>query len=326
MQLPCSGMKKALIVLAAIGFALVAQAQTEPYPSRVVRIIVPFPPGSTVDILARTIGQGYSDQLKQSFIVENRPGASGNIGTGLAAKSDPDGYTLLIASVNLVVNPMIYPQVPYEPADFAPLGMVATTANVLVVSPEFAAGSARELIALAKANPGKFNYASSGVGTTVHLSAELFSQMAGIKIVHVPYKGPVEMLNDVMSGRVDLTFANLASVLRLVRAGKLKALGVTTAQRHASLPDLPTIQEQGLSGYEAAAWFGLLARAGTPRPVIGRLSEVLVRTLKADETRKRLNDIGIEPATSSPEQFAAQLKDETIKWAEIIRISGAKAN
>jgi tripartite-type tricarboxylate transporter receptor subunit TctC len=326
MQFPCAGIKKALIALAAIGFALAAQAQTEPYPSRVVRIIVPFPPGSTVDILARTIGQSYSDELKQSFIVENRPGAGGNIGIGFAAKTEPDGYTLLIASVNLVVNPMIYSHVPYDPADFAPIGMVATTANALVVRPEFPANSARDLIALAKASPGKYNYASSGTGTAVHLSAELFNNMAGIKIVHVPYKGPVEMLNDVVSGRVDLTFANLASVLRLVRAGKLKALAVTSARRHPSLPDVPTVEEQGLAGYEAIAWFGLLSRTGTPKPIIDKLSQVLVATLKADETRKRLSNIGIDPDSSTPEQFASRMKSETAKWAEIIRISGAKVN
>lgn len=326
MHLSGACMKKMLISLVVSGFTLVAQAQTDPYPSRVVRIIVPFPPGSTVDILARIIGQSYSEQLNQSFIVENRPGASGNIGTGLAAKSEPDGHTLLIASINLVVNPMIYPEVPYDPADFAPIGMVATTANALVVNPDFAAGSVKELIALAKAKPGKLNYGSSGVGTAVHLSAELFNHMAGVKIVHVPYKGPVEMLNDVMSARVDLTFANLASVMRLVRAGKLKALGVTTVQRHPSLPDVPTIHEQGLAGYAAIPWFGLLTRAGTPKPIVDKLSAGLIATLKADETTKRLNNIGIDPATSTPQQFAAQLNDETAKWANIIRISGAKAN
>jgi len=316
-------------VLVVVGFVLAVagavHAQTEPFPTRPVRIVVPFPPGSTVDILARAIGQSFSEELGQPFVIDNRPGASGNIGMTYVAKSAPDGYTLLVASVNLVVNPALYSSIGYDPQkDFAPISMIATTANVLVVNPGVQANSVKELIALAKESPGKLNYGSSGVGTTLHLSGELFNRMAGTKIVHVPYKGPVEMLNDVIAGRVDLTFANMSSALRLAQSGKLKPLAVTSAHRHPSLPDVPTVAEEGLVGYEAIAWFGLLAPGGTPRPIIEKLNTVLVTTLNADALRARLSKAGIDAASTTPEQFAAQLKMEAAKWTELVRLSGAK--
>lgn len=319
--------KRTVLALVSFGlaFASAVHAQTEPFPSRAVRIVVPFPPGSTVDILARTIGQSFSEELGQPFVIDNRPGASGNIGMAFVAKSAPDGYTLLVASVNLVVNPALYSSVGYDPEkDFAPISMIATTANVLVVNPGVRASSVKELIALAKESPGKLNYGSSGVGTTLHLSGELFNRMADVKIVHVPYKGPVEMLTDVVAGRVDLTFANMSSALRLAQSGKLKPLAVTSAHRHPSLPDVPTIAEQGLTGYEAIAWFGLLAPGGTPRPIIEKLNSHLVATLKTDAVRERLSKAGIDALSTTPEQFAAQLKSEAAKWTELVRLSGAK--
>ena len=316
-----------LCVLAGIGFALASVAHAQIYPSHPVRIVVPFPPGSTVDILARTVGQGLTDGLKQNFIADNRPGAGGNIAGNLVAKSAADGYTLLVATINLAINPALYSNLPYDPLkDFAPISTIGSTINVLVVNPSFPAASVKELIALAKANPGKLNFGSPGKGTAVHLSGELFNSMAGVKMVHIPYKGPVEVLNDILAGRLDLTFANLPTALTFIRAGRLKALGVTSAQRHPSLPEVPTIAEEGLPEYEATAWFGMLAPVGTPRPIITKLNSLLVAILKTPEVKTRLDNVGIDTATSTSEQFAAHLRNETVKWAKIIKSAGVKAD
>src|ERR1043166_217104 len=282
---------KTLLTVSALGLALAGMGQAQDYPVRPVRIVVPFPPGSTVDILARTVGQKLFEASRQNFIADNRPGAGGNIATSIVAKSQPDGYTLLIATINLAINPALYSRLPYDPVrDFAPISLLGSTANALVVNPGFPAASVKELIALAKANPGKFNYGSPGSGTAVHLSGELFNHLAGVKIVHVPYKGPVEVLNDIVAGRLDMMFANLPTALPFVRAQKLRALGVTSAQRHASMPEVPTIAEQGLAGYEAIAWFGLLAPSGTPQAIVAKLNGLLVQILDAGDVKDRLNN------------------------------------
>ena len=324
-----AGLKTSIrwLILALFGLAFAGIVQAETYPIRPVRIVVPFPPGSTVDILARTIGQSLTAELKQNFIADNRPGAGGNIAGNLVAKSAPDGYTLLIATINLAINPSLYSELSYDPIrDFATISMIGTTTNVLVVNPSFPASSVKELISAAKANPGKFNFGSSGSGTAVHLSGELFNYMAGVKIVHVPYKGPVEALNDIAAGRLDMMFANLATALPFMRSGKLKPLGVTSTERDPLIPELPTIAEQGVAGYEATAWFGILAPSGTPTLIISRLNNLIVSTLKTSEVRSRLGNAGIEPRSSTPSQLAAHLASETAKWARVIKISGAKAD
>jgi tripartite-type tricarboxylate transporter receptor subunit TctC len=284
-----------------------------------------LPPRGTTDILARIVGQGLSVEFGQSVVIENRAGAGGNIGGQVAAKAAPDGYTLFMGTVGTqAINASLYKKMPFDPIkDFAPITRVANVPNLLVANPAQPFKSVAELIAYAKANPGKVNFASSGNGTSIHLSGELFKTMAKVQMVHVPYKGSAPAVTDLMGNQVGIMFDNLPSVIQHVRSGKLRPLAVTTAKRSPELPDVPTIAESGLPGYEATSWFGLLAPAGTPAAVIGKLNSAIVKVLAQPDVRKRISDQGAEVYSETPEQFAAFIQAEGIKWGKVVRDSGA---
>ena len=307
------------------GAAPVAFAQSG-YPSRSVRLVVPFPPGGTTDILARAAAQKLTEVLGQQVIVDNRPGAGGNIGAELVAHAPPDGYTLLMGTVGThAINASLYSKMPYDHIkDFAPVILVAGVPNVLVVTPSLPVNSVQELIAYAKANPGKLNFASSGNGTSIHLSGELFKSLTGVTMTHVPYKGSALALTDLVGGQVQLMFDNLPSSLAFIKAGKLRALAVTSATRAAALPDVPTMVEAGVPGFEATAWFGILAPAGTPRDVVTRLNGEVAKWLASPEAREKLMAQGAIAAGGSPEDFAHHIAAETTKWAKVVKESGAK--
>jgi tripartite-type tricarboxylate transporter receptor subunit TctC len=308
-------------------FATLSYAQA-PYPTKPIRIVVPFPAGGATDILARAAAQRLTEAWGQSVVVDNRPGAGGNIGAELVAKSAPDGYTLLMGTVGThAINASLYAKMPYDHVkDFAPVILVAGVPNVLVVNPAVPANSVQELIAYAKANPGKLNFASSGAGTSIHLSGELFKVMAGVQMMHVPYKGSAPALQDLIGGQVQLMFDNLPPSLPQIKAGKLRALGVTSASRASALPDTPTIAESGLTGFEASSWFGLLAPAGTPPAVIGRLNGEIATWLGTPEAKEKLLALGANAAGGTPEDFAKHIAAETAKWAKVVKESGAKVD
>ncbi len=312
----------------ALAFAAVTAAQA-PYPNHPVRVVVPFPAGGTTDILARAASQKLTEALGQPFVVENRGGAGGNIGADLVAKSPPDGYTLLMGTVGThAINPSLYQKMPYDHVkDFVPVVLVAGVPNVLVVNPSLPVKSVQELIAYAKANPGKVNFASSGSGTSIHLSAELFKTMAGVSMQHVPYKGSAPALADLAGGQVDLMFDNLPSALPLIKAGKLRAIAVTSQQRASALPDVPTIAESGLPGFEATSWFGLLAPAGTPRDAIAKVNGEVAKWLATPEAKEKLaSQGGIVGNGLTPEDFSRHIASETTKWQKVVKESGAKVD
>ena len=300
-----------------------AEAQT--YPTRPIRVLIQFAPGGAPDLIARTLGQKLTESWGQQVIVDSRPGAGGNIAVEVAARSIPDGYTLIVASPTIVINPSLYRNVSWDPIrDFAPLTLAGTLPNMLMVHPSLPARTVKEFIALARARPGQLSYSTSGVGTSVHLAGELFKVMAGIDIVHVPYKSGAQAMTAVIAGEVPLTFGS-SSALSQVRAGKLIALGMTTPKRWAGLPDVPTIAESGLPGYEVVNWFGVLAPAGTPADITARLSHELIRILKLPDVQERLGRQSIDVSAMSAAQFGAYLRSEMAKWAKVIRVSGARA-
>ncbi len=299
----------------------------EDYPTRPIRLVVPFPAGGTTDILAREVGDRLSRSLGQSVVVDNRPGAAGNIGADLVAKSAPDGYTLLMGTVGThAINPSLYTRMPYDHVkDFVPIVLVAGVPNVLEVTPSLPVNSVADLIKLAKEKPGQLNFASSGSGTSIHLSGELFKTMAGVDMTHVPYKGSAPALTDLMGGQVQLMFDNLPSSLQQIKAGKLRAIAVTSAQRAPALPNVP-IAESGLPGFEASSWFGMLAPAGTPPAVIARINAEVNQWLQTTEAKEKLVAQGAVVAGGTPEQFAAHIRAETEKWAKVVKVSGAKVD
>ncbi len=301
-------------------------AQT--YPARPIRFVVAFPPGGTTDLLARTIGQRLGDTFNQQVIVDNRGGAGGNIGTDIVAKALPDGYTILMGSVGpLAINGSLMGKLPFDPLrDFAPITLSDATPNVLVVHPSLAANSVKEFIALAKARPGRVIFASSGLGTPAHLAGELFNSMAGVKMVHVPYKGGVAALIDLMAGQVQLMFSTMPPALPHVKTGRLKALAVTSARRSPTMPELPTISEAALPGFEAITWHGVLVPAGTSKAIVSKLHGEIVKILRSPEVKERLAAQGAEAVSNTPEQFAAYIRSETVKWAKVVRDSGARAD
>ena len=296
------------------------------YPTKPVRVVVPFPAAGTTDILARAAAQKLSETWGQQVIVDNRPGAGGNIGSELVAKSAPDGYTLLMGTVGThAINPSLYPKMPYDHVkDFVPVILVAGVPNVLVVHPSLPVNSVQELIAYAKANPGKLNFASSGSGTSIHLSGELFKVMTGVQMTHIPYKGSAPALTDLMGGQVQMMFDNLPSSLAFIKAGKLRALAVTSAQRSPALPDVPTVAESGVPGFEASSWFGLLAPAGTPRDIVAKINADTAKWLSSPDAKEKLAAQGAAAAGGSPEDFAKHIQAETAKWARVVKESGAK--
>jgi len=296
------------------------------YPAKPIRVIVGFPPGSGADITARVIGAKAGEALAQQVIVDNRPGAASNIAAELSAKAPPDGYTLFIGTVANTINATLYPKLPFDFArDFAPVALTTAAPNVLVVHPSVPAKSVKELVALAKSRPGQLNFASSGTGTAPHLSGELFKALAGVNLVHIPYKGSPPAVTDLMAGEVALMFSPSSTVLPHVKSGRLRALAVTTASRLPSLPDLPTVAESGLKGYETITWFGFVAPAKTPPAVVTRLNAEIVKVLALPDVRNQFGIQGIEVLGGTPEQFASTIRDEIAKWAKVIRLSGAKA-
>ena len=305
-------------VLAATLLACPGRAQN--YPSRPVRVIVPFAPGGPNEIIARLVSQKLAGTLGQPFIVENRPGAGGNIGTDFVAKSAPDGYTLLSAGPgSLVINPLLG-VVPYDTArDFAPVTVMASAPNVLIVHPSVRASSVRELIALARLRPGELNYASGGVGSTPHLAAALFAAMAGIRISHVPYKGTGPAVTDLLGGQVQIAVLGIPAVLPHLRSAKLRALAVTGKRRSAELPEVPTVDEAGVAGYEMSPWYGLLSPAATPRAIIALLSDEITKIVRSADLVEKLAAQGAEPAGGTPEEFAAYLRAEAARWGQMIR-------
>jgi tripartite-type tricarboxylate transporter receptor subunit TctC len=318
----------AIAGIAAFAGAAPSAAQAPAYPTKPIRLVVPFPPAGATDILARAVAQKLTEVWGQSVVVDNRPGAGGNIGSELVARAAPDGYTLEMGTVGThAINSSLYAKMPYDHVkDFAPVILVAAVPNVLVVNPAVPANSVRELIAYAKANPGKLNFASSGSGTSIHLSGELFKVMAGVEVTHVPYKGSAPALQDLLGGQVQLMFDNLPPSLPQIKAGKLRALGVTTAARSPALPDVPTIAESGLPGFESSSWFGVLAPAGTPPAIIAKLNAEIAKWLATPEAKDRLVAIGANGAGGSPEDFAKHIAAETAKWAKVVKESGAKVD
>jgi tripartite-type tricarboxylate transporter receptor subunit TctC len=313
------------LLIVAVSWAAPADAQ--PWPNRPIRLVVPFSPGGTTDVVARLIAQGLGTALGQPVVVDNRAGAAGNIGADAVAKSPPDGYTLLMGTVGThAINAGLYKKMPYDTvADFAPVTLVAAVPNILVLNPAVPVASVKDLIAYAKANPGKLNFASSGNGTSIHLSGELFKTMTGVEMTHVPYKGSAPALTDLIGGQVQLMFDNLPSALPHVKSGKLKALAVTTAERAPAFPDLPTVQEKGLPGFETSSWFGVLAPAGTPREIVARLNTEILKLLATPDMQERFAQNGAQVVGKGPAEFAAHIKAEMAKWAKVIKESGATA-
>jgi tripartite-type tricarboxylate transporter receptor subunit TctC len=311
----------------AMAVCATAAAQTPTYPNRPIRMVVPFPPGGGADIAARTVALKLSERWGQQVIVDNRGGAAGNIGTEIVSRAAPDGYTLLMGTTGpFTINATLYPKLAFDPAkDFTPVVLVAPTSFVLVVHPAVPAGSVRELVELARRQPGKLTFGSSGVGGPPHLAGELLRSMAGIDIVHVPYKGAGLVLTDLLGGQLTMAFADMIAVAPHTRAGKMKALAITTANRNSRLPELPTLSESGVPGYAVLGWSGLLVPSGTPAGIVRRLNTEVLGILKLPDVQERLASDGSDFGANSPEWFAAFIRTESAKWAKVIKASGARA-
>ena len=320
-------LRACFILLAAIAVANVhAQAPVANYPAKQIRVIVPFPAGGPTDAIARAIGQKLSETWGQPVIVDNRPGAGGNIGTELAAKSPADGYTLFIGTVANAINQSLFAKLPFDfVRDFAPVTQNYVTGLILAVHPSLPAHSVKELIALAKAHPGQLSYSSSGVGGTPHLAGELFNSMAGVTMVHVPYKGSAPAMADLLGGHIQLTFDNMLTVLPQVKAGKLRGLAVTMTTRSPLTPELPTVADAGLKGFEVKSWNGVVVPTGTPKEIIARLNGEIVRILRQPDLREKFLVQGVELVPTTPEEFGAFIKQDIAKWAKVIQLSGARA-
>ena len=317
------------VALLALGVCAAPHVQAQEYPSRSITLLVPYAAGGGNDVMARIVAEHMSRTLGQQLVIENRGGAGGTIATRALARSAPDGYTLGIGGTGtLAVNPTLYANPGYDPRkDFAPVGLIATGALVVLVHPKVAARSIPELIALARREPGKLNYASAGVGSGIHLGTELFASMADVRLAHVPYRGTSPALNDLVGGHVDIYFSSLPSALGLIGEGKVRALAVTGARREKVLPDVPTVAEAApLPGYEAVLHYGIIAPAGVPRPIIDKLNAALRQALASPETHTLLASAGAEPMPSTPEEYAADIDREETKWSQIVRQSGAKAH
>ena len=327
-------MNRALHALAAIAVLAVtaaAIAQTATFPTRPIRLIVPYPPGGPLDTAARALAERVKDTLG-TVVVENRPGAGGNLGVDQVAKSAPDGYTLAIGAVAThAVNPWLFRKLPYDPIkDFVPITLIAHVPNVLVITPERAAqlkvASARDLVDYLRSHPGQLNYASGGNGSAGHMAGELLKSQARVSAVHIPYAGAGPAQLGLLAGQTDFMFDNLASASAQIKAGKLKALAVTTPQRASSLPEVPTMAESGLPGFDVSTWFGVFAPAGTPAPIVSRLNQTLTAALKTPEMRERLARMGAEPAPMSSEQFAELVRNELAKYEKVVKFSGARVD
>jgi tripartite-type tricarboxylate transporter receptor subunit TctC len=313
-------------LLLALACCASTDALAQAYPAKPVRLVLPFPPGGGTDVVGRLLAQKLGQALGQQLIVDNRAGAGGRIGTDLVAKSPPDGYTLLLATSSVMgTGPALYKKLPFDmPKDFAPVSLVAYTAYVLVTHPSVPAKSVKELVALAKSKPGRLTYASSGAGGAAHLSGELFSSMAGVKMIHVAYKGSSPGMFSVVSGETDLMFNNALPALPQVRNGRLRALGVTTPQRSAVLPEVPTIAESGLKGFEVQQNYGVLAPAGTPREIVTRLNQEIGKVMRTEDAKSKLLADGSEAKVSTPEELEKMIVAEIAKWSKVIKQAGIK--
>ena len=303
------------------------EAYSQAWPAKPVRMVVPFAPGGAVDVTGRIIAQGLAGRLGQQVLVENRGGAGGNIGVESVAKSPADGYTIVMATAGQIsINPHMYAKLAFDPVkDLVAVSQAGQAINALCVHPSLPAKSVKEFIAFANARPNKLNFASGGIGASDHIATELFMSMTGVKLVHVPYKGGAPAMVDLIGGNVDLGFSTVATAIGPIKAGRLRALGVTAAQRFELLPDVPTIAEAGVPGYESVAWYGLFAPAGTPPEVIRRLNAETVAVLQVPDVRRRLTEAGVLPTSSSPEAFAGYVATETARWGKLIRANGIKA-
>ena len=313
-------------VLFVLALAVAAPSLSQQYPARPVRFVVPFAAGGSVDTLARTIGPKLAEALGQQIVVDNRPGGNGDIGMLIVAKSAPDGYTLVLGYIaNLAIAPSLYAKMPYDPiGDYAPVTQIATSPNVLTAHPSVPAKSLQELIALAKSKPGSVNFASTGVASIGHLTGELLNNLAGMKMTHVPYKGGGQAIIDLVGGHVQVMFSGFSAAMPHIKSGKIRPLAVTGAVRSRALAEVPTIAEQGFPGVEATAWYGVLAPAGAPKPVVSRLHGEIVRILKLPDVVQRLDALGFERVGSTPAQFSDYIRSETRKWEKVVRASGAK--
>jgi tripartite-type tricarboxylate transporter receptor subunit TctC len=310
-----------------VGFCLAAMSTAaSAYPERPIRIVLGFPAGGGADVVLRTVTPGLAEELGQPVFVDNRPGAGGNLGMDMVAKAQPDGYTLLMAAPGLVTNASLYENLPFDPAkDFTAIGMVSSVPNVLVVNPSLPVHSVQELIDYAASHPGELNYASSGIGTSLHLAAALFERDAGIRMTHVPYRGGPAAINDVIGGQVQLMFSVLPLAVPQIKSGKLRALAVTGTARTDALPGVPTMMEAGVKGYTATTWNGLVAPAGTPAPIVDQLNAALQKVLDRPDVRKTFAGMGQEVVKDTPEQFDRMLKAETVKWERVIKDAAIKA-
>lgn len=315
-------------IAATVFSALIACACfAQTYPSKPVRIVVPFPPGGAVDIVGRTLGAQLTLTMGQQFVVDNRTGAGGIVGSEHVARAAPDGYTLLAVSSAHATNPTLFPKIPYNTErDFAPVSLVASSSYILVTHPSMPVRNVRELIAFARARPGQVDYSGGSIASLPHLSGALFNLMAGVKMIYVPYKGSAQVTTAVLAGEVPLMFSNMLAIMPFVQAGRFRALGVTGLKRVPGAPEVPTIAESGLPGYEVAGWYGLVAPAGTPREIVARLSAQTAAAMRTPEVAKRYSSEGADPVGSTPEEFAEMIARDTAKWAKVIKASGAKVD
>jgi tripartite-type tricarboxylate transporter receptor subunit TctC len=311
-----------MVMVAAAGAAL-----AQSYPSRPVRLVVGFPPGGGVDINARLLAPKLAEYLGQQVFVDNKPGAGTNIANEFVAKSAPDGHTLLVNTAALAINMSLYKNLPFDALrDFAPISMFSESPNVLVVPARLPVANVKELVAMAKRSPGKLNYSSAGVGTTQHLAAELLKLRTGTFIVHIPYRGSAPSLTALIAGEVDFSFANIPAIHAHVKSGRLRALGTAAAKRDPQLPDVPTLKEAGVGGVEVVVWYAVFAPAATPREIVDKLADGVIRATRDPEVRRRLIEQGAQPVGNKPDEFARLLREEVARWAEVVKISGARAD
>ncbi len=318
---------RAIVGILLLLGVVVGPVGAQSYPSKQLRLILPFPPGGPTDILGRAIGQKLSEQIGRPVVIDNRPGAGGNLGVELASKSAPDGYTIVLSSPLIAISPSLYSKLNYDPIkDLAPISLVATIQNLMIVHPSVPAKSLKEFIQLARNNPGKLNFGSGGVGTTTHLASEMLKSLAKIKMVHVPFKGTGQAMLGLMGGQIDMLVIAVPPTLPQIQAGKVRPLAVLSDRRATALPNVPTAKEAGVDNYEVPIWYGILAPAGTPANIIATLNQELTKALTSADLRERLAAVDVEPMTSTPEQFAAFIKSETVRYAKVIKDSGAKAD
>jgi len=313
------------LLLACAASAVNAQMTAPDYPFKFVRFIVPYAPGGSSDVLARTVGQKLGAAFGQTFVIDNRPGAGSMVGTDIAARATPDGYTIILSDMPHTINPSIYAKVPYDPVkDFTPISVIGVSPMFLFVNPAVKAQNIKDFIALAKAQPGKLAIASGGTGATTHLMAELLQNHAGIKLTHVPYKGAGPALADVVAGQIPATFTSMATAAPFAQSGRLRILGVTSAKRLPAFPDVPTFEESGVSGMVFEHWWGVMAPAGVPKPVVEKLHREIVNAVNAPDVRERFSVLAVEPRTNTPQQFRALLESDVKRWAKVVKDAGIK--